>query len=100
MNLQEQMDEIRKSMEESGAIHVPDPWRLEDVYDQHALLNPTHTSEFLDLPMPSYLKVWQSDGTMPIGLMNRWELLTYHLNTIARSNRSFSDHPKSYLNKK
>ena len=37
---------------------------------------------------------------MPIGLMNRWELITYHLNTIARSNRSFSDHPKSYWNKK
>ena len=87
-------------MEESGAIHVPDPWRLEDVFHQWALLNPTQTSEFLNLSMPSYLKVWQSDGTMPIGLMNRWELLTYHLNTIARSNRSFSDHPKSYWNKK
>ena len=53
VNLQEQMDEIRKSMEESGAMHVPDPWRLEDVFDQWALLNPTQTSEFLNLPMPS-----------------------------------------------
>ena len=71
VNLQEQMDGIRKSMEESGPIHVPDPWRLEDVYDQCVQLNPTLTSEILDFPMPSYVKVLQSDGTMSIQLMNR-----------------------------
>ena len=88
-NLQEQMDEIKRSMMEKGEYTVPDPWRLEDeFYYEHLKEKSKLTTDFLDLPQASYLKEWKTDGTVPLAITNRWELLTYHLNSIAKVNRN------------
>ena len=60
----------------------------------------TLTSDFLDLPQASYLKEWKPDGTVPLAATNRWELLTYHLNSIAKANRNYGNNPESYWNSK
>ena len=58
------------------------------------------TSDLLDLPQESYLKEWKPNDTIPLAVTNRWELLTYHLNSIAKANRSYEHHSNSYWNNK
>ena len=100
-NLQEQIYEIKGSMMEKGEYTVPDPWRLEDeFYHEHLKENSKLTSDFLDLPQASNLKEWKPDGTVPLAITNRWELLTYHLNSIAKTNRDYGNNPESYWNSK
>ena len=100
-NLQEQMDEVRKTMLENGKYVAPDPWRLEDdVYRELKREKSRLISDFLDLPQVSYLKEWKSNDTIPLAVTNRWELLTYHLNSIAKVNRNYGNHPRSYWDNK
>ena len=58
------------------------------------------TSDLLDMPQESYLKEWKSNDTIPLAVTNRWELLTYHLNSIAKANRGYEHHSNSYWNNK
>ena len=54
----------------------------------------------MDLSQESYLKEWKPNDTIPLAITNRWELLTYHLNSIAKANRSYEHHSTSYWNNK
>ena len=58
------------------------------------------TNDLLDLPQESYLKEWKPNDTIPLAVTNRWELLTYHLNSIAKANRRYEHHSNSYWNNK
>ena len=61
----------------------------DEFYHEHLKEKSKLTSDFLDLPQASYLKEWKTDGTVPLAITNRWELLTYHLNSIAKANRDY-----------
>ena len=99
VNLQEQMNEIKETMITNGDYTVPDPWRLEDeVYYENKKEKAKLTCDILDLPQASYLKEWKQDDSIPLAVTNRWELLTYHLNSIAKANRNYGNHSRSYWN--
>ena len=99
--LQEQMDNLRQQMLDNGDYVVPDPWRLEsEEYRENRKSKSKFTSDLLDMPQESYLKEWKPNDTMPLAVTNRWELLTYHLNSIAKANRNYEHHSNSYWNKK
>ena len=92
---------FKKEMTEKGEYTVPDPWRLQDeFYHEHLKESSTLTSDFLDLPQALYLKEWKPDGTIPLAVTKRWELLIYHLNSIAKANRNYGNNPESYWNSK
>ena len=100
-NLQEQMDKLRQQMLDNGDYVVPDPCRLEsEEYREIRKSKSRLTSDLLDLPQESYLKEWKPNDTIPLAVTNRWELLTYHLNSIAKANRSYEHHSNSYWNNK
>ena len=100
-NLQEQVDKLRQQMLDNGKYVVPDPWRLEsEEYREIKKSKSRITSDLLDMPQESYLKEWKANDTIPLAVTNRWELLTYHLNSIAKANRSYEHHPCSYWNNK
>ena len=100
-NLQEQMDKLRQQMLDNDDYVVPDPWRLEsEEYRENRKSKSRLTSDLLDLPQESYLKEWKPNDTIPLAVTSRWELLTYHLNSIAKENRSHEHHSNSYWNNK
>ena len=100
-NLQEQMDQLKQQMLANGDYVVPDPWRLEsEEYREIGKSKSRLTSDLLDLPQESYLKEWKPNDTILLAVTNRWELLTYHLNSIAKANRSYEHHSNSYWNNK
>ena len=100
-NLQEQMDKLRQQVLDNGDYVAPDPWRLEsEEYRENRKSKSRLTSDLLDMPQGSYLKEWKPNDTIPLAVTNRWELLTYHLNSIAKANRSYEHHPNSYWNNK
>ena len=95
------MDKVRQHMLDNGDYVVPDPWRLEsEEYRENRKGRSRLTSDLLDMPQESYLKEWKANNTIPLAITNRWELLTYHLNSIARANRNYGNHPKSYWDNK
>ena len=100
-NLQEQMDKFRQQMLDNGDYVVPDPWRLEsEEYRENRKSKSRLTSDLLNMPQESYLKEWKPNDTIPLAVTNRWELCTYHLNSIAKANRSYEHHSNSYWNNK
>ena len=91
------MDKVRQQMLDNGDYVVPDPWRLEsEEYRENRKGRSRLTSDLLDMPQESYLKEWKANDTIPLTVTNRWELLTYHLNSIARANRNYEHHPSNY----
>ena len=100
-NLQEQMDKLWQQMLANGDYVVPDPCRLENgEYREIKKSKSRLASDLFDLPQESYLKEWKPNDTIPLAVTNRWELLTYHLNSIAKANRSYEHHSNSYWNNK
>ena len=72
-------------MLDNGNYVVPDPSRLEsEEYREFRKSKSRLTSDLLDMPQESYLKEWKPNDTIPLAVTNRWELLTYHLNSIAK----------------
>ena len=89
--LQEQMDKLRQQMLDNGDYVVPDPWRLEsEEYRENKKSKSILTSDLLDLPQKSYLKEWKPNDTIPLAITKRWELLTYHLNSIVKQTEAMN----------